>query len=184
MQPFEMYEQVATFLLAEFAARFGLAEVQGKQTLAGKTTTWEIDAKGIKPGSEAFVVIECRRYTSSRLDQESVAGLAYRIHDLGAEGGIVVTPIGLQEGARRIAEAERIITVRLDPTSTRTDYVIDFLNQVMIGMSLSLAATAAMSFGAEVSRQCRACGTPFTVVGSEELCPSCPRTSGRANHGG
>jgi Zn finger protein HypA/HybF involved in hydrogenase expression len=184
MQPFETYEQVATFLLNEFASQFGLTTVQGKQRTAGKVTTWEIDAKGVKTGNEGFVVVECRRYASSKLDQEAVAGLAYRLHDLGADGGIIVTPVGIQEGGRRVALAEGIVTVRLDPTSTTTDYVIEFLNRVMIGRSLTLSAAAGILFEAEVLRQCGSCGDRFHAEKLEQLCPACAGKSTRETNGG
>ncbi len=184
MQPFETYEQVATFLLNEFASRFGLIAVEGKQIVAGQATRWEIDAKGVKADSDRFIVVECRRYTSTKLDQEALAGLAYRIHDVGADGGIVVTPIGLQEGAQRVAQTEGIVTVRLDSASTTTDYVMEFLKHVMVGRSLDMSATADMSCCAEVVRQCRACGEQFVVAGDERLCLACATEPIRRRNGG
>jgi hypothetical protein len=70
-----------------------------------------------------------RRYTQSRLNQEAVAAIAYRIHDTGAKGGIVVSPLDLQAGAKKLAEHERIISVRLSPDSTMTSYLLQFLNR-------------------------------------------------------
>ena len=37
--------------------------------------------------------------------------MAYRISDTGAEGGIIVSPLGVQEGGKKIAETENIVTV-------------------------------------------------------------------------
>ena len=120
---FETYEQVAAFLLNEFADHLGLERVEGKQDVPGLVsgTTWEIDGKGLKADGEAFIIIECRRYTDSRPNQEALGALAYRIRDTGAAGGIIVTPLGIQEGAAKIACAEGIVSVRLDPTSTTSD---------------------------------------------------------------
>ena len=42
----ETYEEVATYLLNEFADKFGLSRVEGKQQLKGIETNWEIDANG------------------------------------------------------------------------------------------------------------------------------------------
>jgi hypothetical protein len=47
--------------------------------------------------------------------------LAYRIIDTGADGGILVSPLGLQEGAERVAAAENIISVRLNEDCNRYD---------------------------------------------------------------
>ena len=92
---------------------------------------WEIDGKGVKADEGAIVVIECRRYTTSKLKQEAMGGLAYKIGDVGAAGGIVVTPIGVQEGGEKISKYEGIQIVHLDADSTTTDYVLKFLNNVV-----------------------------------------------------
>ena len=139
----ESYEQVARYLLDQFAERFGLQRVEGKQDVVGlrSGTEWEIDAKGVCIGGSGFVIVECRRFTTSRQSQERVGGLAYRIIDTGALGGIIVSPLGLQEGAEKIAAAENIVSVLLDKNSTRTDYVMSFLNSVMVGVSDTVTIT-------------------------------------------
>ena len=137
------YEEVATYLLNEMAAEFDLEAVEGKQKILGlqSDTEWEIDAKGVSEGGDQFVIIECRRHTTSKLNQESMGSLAYRLHDMGALSGIIVSPLGLQEGAKKVANAENIISVTLDPDSTRTDYVMKFLDQIKIGTSGELTFT-------------------------------------------
>lgn len=47
--------------------------------------------------------------------------------------GILVSPLGLQEGAKIVANHENIIEVVLDQNSTTTDYVLSFLNQINVG---------------------------------------------------
>jgi hypothetical protein len=130
------YEEVAAYLLNQFASEFGLERVEGKQDVVGKRsgTTWEIDAKGFRQGDSGFVIVECRRYTTSKQNQERVGGLAYRIIDTGAKNGIIVSPLGLQEGAERVAAAENIVRVQLNEDSTQHEYVLRFLNKVMIAL--------------------------------------------------
>jgi hypothetical protein len=70
------------------------------------STKWEIDARGVKPGDEGFVIVECKSHASSKPNQELLGGLAYRIMDTGARGGIIVSPLDLQEGAVKVAAAE------------------------------------------------------------------------------
>jgi Restriction endonuclease len=137
------YEQVAIYLLNQIADVLELERVEGKQSLEGRSsgTRWELDGKGVKVGDEGFVIIECRRYTKSKRKQEQVAGLAYRILDTGAEGGIIVSPLGLQEGAAKVAAAERIQTVYMEPNSTPTDYFVRFLNSIFLGLSDRANAT-------------------------------------------
>ncbi|MDQ1286080.1 MAG: hypothetical protein QG663_1506 [Thermodesulfobacteriota bacterium] len=50
----------------------------------------------------------------------------------GAEGAIVVTPLGFQQGARLIAEQAGITCVQLDPGSTPEQYVLRLLQEVMV----------------------------------------------------
>lgn len=136
------YEEVAQDLLNQFAEHFELGHVEGKQIVSGKTgTEWEIDAKGVSDGDEAFLIIECRRHTKSRLNQESMAALAFRIQDTGAKGGIVVSPMELQSGAKKVAAFANIQHVALDPQSTTSDYVLEFLNQVFFGVTDSVSVT-------------------------------------------
>lgn len=94
----QSYEEVAAYLLNQCACEFGLSNVEDKQSVNGirSQTEWAIDAKGVSEGNEGFVIIECRRYTTSKQNQERIASLAYRILDTGAQGGIIVSPLGLQ----------------------------------------------------------------------------------------
>ena len=138
----ETYEEVAVYLLDQVGDRLGLdfERVEGKQHIYGSRSgaKWEIDGKGVKVGDEGFVIIECRRYTKSRQKQEQAAGLAYRIIDTGADGGILVSPLGFQEGARKIADAEGIQEVFMDENSTRGDYMVKFLDRATVGVSAQI----------------------------------------------
>lgn len=131
----ETYEKVAAYLIEQMKAEFGLSEVEGKQDVEGVSgASWEIDGKAIREEDSGIVLIECRRYTTSKIKQEDVAAVAYRIKDIGAVGGILVTPIGLQDGARIIADKEGIITVKIYPESNIQEYVMRFLNKIFIGV--------------------------------------------------
>ena len=142
-QTWETYQQVAVYILNQIARHLGLERVEGKQHVYGSRsmTDWEIDGKGAKVGNEGFVIIECRRYSKSKQKQGQVAALAYSIRDAGASGGILVSPLGFQEGAKKIAAAEGIQEILMGPESTRTDYVVKFLNKVLIGVSEQIRVT-------------------------------------------
>jgi hypothetical protein len=130
------YEEVATYLLNQFAEHFGVGRFEGKQLVPGESgTQWEIDAKGFKEGHNHFIVVECKRYLDRGISQETAAALAWRIEDTGATGGIIVSPLGLQEGARLVAMKAGICEVKLSPDSTTTDYVLKFLNHLCVGVS-------------------------------------------------
>lgn len=130
------YEEVAQYILGQMAAHFGLGRVEGKQLVAGVSgASWEIDAKGMRENDQGFVIIECRRHTTQGLPQEQIAALAFRIQDTGAVEGIIVSPLPLQSGARKVAASQRIQEVQLSPDSTTTDYVLRFLQRTFIGVS-------------------------------------------------
>lgn len=176
MEPeWKKYEYVAAFLLNKFRQDFGLQYVEGKQVVSGKVTDWEIDAKGVRVGDGALIIVECRRLTTSRLNQAKIAAIAYQVSDLNAVGGIVVTPIGLQEGAKRIAEAENIITVQLTPDSTTTEYVMQFLNKIYVGLADTLTLTDSLTV--TVTRICERCQKGFPLLEQESTCPECKRDS-------
>lgn len=150
----ETYEEVAAYLLNQIATEFGLDRFEGKQKVLGKRsgTEWEIDAKGVDEGNEVFFLIECRRYTTSRQNQEKLGSLAYRIIDTGAKGGIIVSPLGLQEGAAKLAQAENIYNVLLDKNSTRTEYVLKFLEKMWVGKHFEGKITPKSSLSLRVIR--------------------------------
>jgi hypothetical protein len=55
----EAYEDVATYLLSQFAQEFGLDRVEGTEEVVGQRsdTTWEIDAKGVRQGNTGLVIV-------------------------------------------------------------------------------------------------------------------------------
>jgi hypothetical protein len=81
------------------------------------------------------VIVECKRHTKSGVSQALTASLAFVIQDTGASGGILVSPLALQDGAKKVATTAGIHEVHLDKNSTTTDYLLRFLNQVSVGFS-------------------------------------------------
>ena len=171
----QSYEEVAAYILNKFADEFGLSHVDGKQSLKGlrSGTNWIIDAKGFCEDNEGFVIIECRRYTSSKQNQEKVGGVAYRILDTGAKGGIIVSPLGLQSGAQRIAKAENILTVQLENDCTPTEFSMQFLNKIFVGFHDSIPLSDSNTN--ELFRICENCKNTFSVLNNERTCPSCSK---------
>lgn len=136
----ETYEEVAAYLLNQFAKEFGVDFFEGKKDVEGKEsgTTWEIDAKGVNTANGGFMVVECKRWEKAKIPQGIIGNLAYSIIDTGAIGGIVVSPLGVQEGGQLVAAARNIFEVRLDANSTRHDFSMHFLNKFMVGVSTTM----------------------------------------------
>jgi len=53
------------------------------------------------------------------------------IWDSGAAGGLVVSPLDLQAGAKLVAAYEGIIEIQMAPVSTTTDYMVKFLDHIL-----------------------------------------------------
>lgn len=151
--PWVIYEDAARKVLADIREELGIASVKGKQTCEGKSSaTWEIDAKAWVEGSDGFLVVEVRQHTTSGLKQEDIAAIAYRIKDLGGAGGIVVTPLPLQKGAKTVAASEHIAHVLLSADSTTESYLAEFLGRTFHGASVAEFAHALDICDAEVIR--------------------------------
>lgn len=144
METWGTYEEVAVYILDQIVSDLELdfERVEGKQHVYGSrsSTSWEIDGKSVQVDGEGFVIIECRRYTTSKQNRGRVAELAYRIIDTGASGGIPVSPLGFQEDAKKVAAAEGIHEIFMTADSTRTD-VLKFLNHIFAGASLTVTST-------------------------------------------
>lgn len=131
-----IYEDASRKALKGIISEFGLDRVEGKQELNGKSgACWEIDAKAISSATGRFFIVECRRRPKKSLDQEAIAGLAYRLKDTGASGALVVTPIGLQRGARIIAKFENIHLIKVSAESTIDQFVWEFRDIVGGGVN-------------------------------------------------
>lgn len=149
MQSWKKYEETARLILDQSKVHFGLESVEGPQKIPGKLTDWAIEAKGVAVGG-GTVIVECR-LRKRRQDQEALGGLAFRIQDTGATGGIIVTPLPLQKGASAIAEGKNIQQVVLDPASTPSDFAFRFFGNLFLGIpsigDTSVFGTGGISHG-------------------------------------
>lgn len=142
----ETYEEVAAYLLNQFAEHFGLGRFEEKQIVRGESgTDWELDAIGYADGNSKVVVVECKRHLKAGISQAIAGSLAWAIQDVGAEGGIIVSPLGLQKGAKKVAAKANIIEVVLDPESSTTEYVMKFLERIHLGVASSVSFTETLS---------------------------------------
>jgi hypothetical protein len=133
-----IYEGAACKVLADLRQVLGISAVEGKQSLEGVSgTSWEIDAKAWCEGSDGFLIVEVRRLTTAGLKQEDVAAIAYRIRDVGGSGGVIVSPLPMQKGARLVAASADISHIRLSPESTTETYLAEFMGRRFIGVSAS-----------------------------------------------
>lgn len=140
------YEEVAAFVLSACAAEFGLGRFDGKQVIAGASgTKWEVDARGWSEDGLTFVIVECKLHLGTGINQALMGSLAYTIKDTGAAGGFLVSPCGLQSGARMVAAAEGIHEIKLDPRSTTSAYFGEWLGKIRIGLTDNVSISEHLS---------------------------------------
>jgi hypothetical protein len=79
-------------------------------------------------------IIEYRQHKTSRLAQEAMFALSYRVIESNSAGGFVVTPLPLQKGANLCAKANNILSIELGENSTPEEFSIKFLNKIFVGL--------------------------------------------------
>lgn len=146
-QAWQAYEAAAVAILRQFGADLGLSDLEADQMVAGQQsgTKWKIDAKGVSDRGGGAVVIEIRRRLSKGPTQEEVAAVAFRIQDIGASGGIVVSPLPLQSGAKLVAASNNILHVQLSADSSPAEFIARFLDKLCIRLKPD-AISASLAF--------------------------------------
>lgn len=122
--------------LRNVKSQLNLTRVEPKIKIGGASgTTWEIDGIGYDANNKP-VPIECKLRSKRKVSQSILASFAYIIKDIGATRGIIVTPVGLQKGAKKIAEHENIevITLNQNATSNEFDLVLPDRGQHHLGV--------------------------------------------------
>lgn len=131
----ENYEQVAGQLLRDIKDRLSLSRIEPKQKRTGDATDWEVDVVAYEAHTEKLILVECK-LLSYRVDQRTMGSFAYSIKDSGAKGGIFVTTIGFQTGARKIANKEKIAQIILRGDSDVDNYVAELMNHIVIKITV------------------------------------------------
>lgn len=170
----ERYELVTKKILENLRHHLRFDNVGGKEKYQGETgTEWEIDASCYRKDTDTLVLIECRRKTTRRIPQEEMAGFAFRIRDIGAGEGLMVTPIGYQKGAKKVAKAARIGMATLNPEATESEYILTIANRLFRGLLVLDHGTE--TDNVSVYRTCDACGSELITQDSGKtfFCPIC-----------
>jgi hypothetical protein len=163
--PWRTYEQVTAYLLNRFHTEFGLDLFEGKQKILTESGTYlEIDAKGVDKGNQTFVIVECRQRKEGR-SQEEVLALIGAMIETGAVGGIMVSPVEPQKGAKILAEHRNIVHVRLTGDSTPTQFLIQFLKKLFAGIAAKSTSSAGVTTRFLI--ECGKCHRNFEISGEE-----------------
>ena len=124
-------------------------KIQSKEKFSGKCgTEWEVDAYAYDDND--LILIECKHYKSeTRVDQNIVAAFAYIIKDVSAKYGIIVTTVGLQSGAKKVANAENIRLIEVHQNSTDENFFVRFPEhyQSVAAFTDKMAGPGGFTFG-------------------------------------
>ncbi|MEH2402937.1 restriction endonuclease [Nostoc sp.] len=129
----ETYEDVARQLIDDIKFHLGLSLVNEDKRKFKKNDggECEVDVSAYDMSDEKLVLVECRK-KKEPLSQEEVHGFAYRIQQTNAKRGIIVTTIGLQQGARIAADGAKIALIRLDGNSAKQEYIAKITQQIFV----------------------------------------------------
>lgn len=171
------YEEATKAILDKLRDHLGLERVQGEVSYEGKSgTRWNVDASCYRQEDGALVLVECRRKATRRVPQAEMAEFAFRIDDIGASEGLMVTPIGYQRGARIVAQAQRIGLATLNLDATDQEYILESAERLFRGLFISDNGRGKTHIS--VQRTCGACGSKLVTQdnGQTYICPVCERS--------
>jgi len=112
------YEQFVEHMYKRIS-RGTSAKVRRNKKYVGKSSghRHQIDVSvetSVLGGLSLLILVECKHYRD-KVKVRDLLAFAERIHDIGAHKGVVVTTIGFQRGAIKIANAHGIALVKTQP---------------------------------------------------------------------
>lgn len=119
----------------EFFGLEGVEPAPAKAT-ANSGYVYDIEVMGYSKGDKKLVLFECRR-KSRNLEPKDAGELAYRIQTTGAKKGYFVTTLekGLAQGAKTIADYEKIGHIQLSANATPKEHLMKCLNSFFVGLT-------------------------------------------------
>ena len=117
---FEEFEQVVRNILADRLreecpdAPLNVFHNRKYKGQSGHEHQIDVSAELTLAGCQILILVECKNYKAA-IGIDDLLEFAARLRDIGAHKGIVVTTVGYQEGAKKIAEANGIALVLESP---------------------------------------------------------------------
>ena len=106
---------------------------------ANKTSLARVAPRGrstLAPGPPATrLLVECKSTRTRASVKPSLANWVWQILDTDADGGFLVSPNGLQAGAKLVAAAADIHEIKLDPRSAPSAWFGEWLGKVGAGFA-------------------------------------------------
>jgi len=145
----ESFEDAFRAILEAHKEFFGLDRVEPAPGTAKAESgyVYDIEVMGYSTGDDKLILFECRR-RSRNLEPKDAGELAYRIQTTGAKKGYFVTTLekGLGEGAKAIADYERIGHIQLSANATAHEHVMKYVNNLFVSVTAKLTLSSSASF--------------------------------------
>lgn len=147
----DKFEHVTQMILQNLREHLGYERVEGSQKYPGQRSKVErqVDVTVYQTGGKR-ILVECKLHKRP-IDVTYIEAFYYKIHhDIRADGGLMVSPVGFTEGARGIADAEEIGMAVLNPDATEHDYLLEIAGQLWRGISFEEIVQANDEFKAVI----------------------------------
>jgi len=102
---------------------------EGQKVRMNNGSECEVDVAAYRIGGEGIIVFECKRWEHS-LDQGALGKFHYGIKNASVNSRIIITPIDHQECTAKLAQAEKIIEIKLDFNSTSKRYIEKIVSRI------------------------------------------------------
>jgi len=106
-----------------------IEKITDKQKIKGKSgEEWEMEIMASDSESGKPILLECKCWAKP-IPRDVIVSLAYKIKDVGGDRAFIITPIGLQSGAKKLAGVEQIETILLTKDSTSSNFDLVLANR-------------------------------------------------------
>jgi hypothetical protein len=129
-ESWKAYREATIRLLKDVKGYTDVERMEGGQKVNIESgSECEVDVAAYRVGGEGIIVFECKRWERS-IEQGALVKFHYSIRNSGVNSGIRITPIDLQECITKLAQAEKIIEIKLDFNSTSKSYIAKIVSRI------------------------------------------------------
>lgn len=122
-ESWKTYRKATRQFFKDVKGYIGAERKEGRQKIEIKSgSECEVDVTAYRVGGEGIIVFECKRWEHS-LDKGALGKFHYLIKNAGVNSEMVIIPLDSQECTTKLAQAEKIIDIKLDFHSTSESYI-------------------------------------------------------------
>ncbi|MBN1136744.1 MAG: restriction endonuclease [Anaerolineae bacterium] len=117
LEPWRAYERAMfndlyyRFRSPAYVVKPDIRDIVGRLSLAKRQV--DVAVFHSNDMGKPFLIVECKRYTTTKLDVNDVGEFVSRFEDTGAEHGVLVSPLGFSLAAQNLAKAKGVWLLEL-----------------------------------------------------------------------